>query len=150
MRLPAFLLAALLAGPVFAAGVNVENAWIREPAPGQSVLAGFMELTAEQDASLVKASSPAFGRIELHEMKMQGDLMQMRQVQKIDLAKGKTVKLEPGGLHLMLYQPRQPLKAGDRVPLSLTVKRGGKTEEVAVSAEVRAMQAPAAAPMHQH
>ena len=81
-------------------------------------------------------------------MKMQGDVMQMREVKTIDLPKGKTVKLEPGGLHLMLYQSKNPLKAGDKVPLTLMVKSGGKVEKVSATAEVRGMQAPMHPPMH--
>jgi hypothetical protein len=141
----ALLLTLLLASPVLADSVKVENAWIREPAPGQAVVGGFMDLTSDKDASLIQAASPAVGKVELHEMKMQGDVMQMREVKTIDLPKGKTVKLEPGGLHLMLYQSKKPLKAGDKVPLTLTIK---SVEKVTTAAEVRGMQAPAHAPMH--
>lgn len=150
MRMHALLVAMLFASPVLADSVKVENAWIREPAPGQAVVGGFLDVTSDRDASLVQAASPAVGKVELHEMKMQGDVMQMREVKSIDLPKGKTVKLEPGGLHLMLYQARQPLKAGDKVPLTLTIKSGGKIEKVAATAEVRSMNPPAHAPMPGH
>ncbi len=150
MRMHALFIAALLAGPVLADGVKIENAWIREPAPGQAVVGGFMDLTSDTDASLVQASSPAVGKIELHEMKMQGDVMQMREVKSIDLPKGKTVSLAPGGLHLMLYQSKNPLKAGDKVPLTLLVKRGDKVEKVAATAEVRAVNAAMHNSMHGH
>lgn len=143
MRMHALLLGALLATPVWAAGVKVENAWIREPAPGQTVVGGFMDLTSDTDASLTQVKSPAAGMVELHEMKMLGDVMQMRPLGKIDLPKGKTVKLEPGSLHLMLEKLKKPLKAGDKVPLTLMIKSGGKTEEIAATAEVRSMHAPA-------
>lgn len=148
MRMHALFVALLVATPVLADSVKVENAWIREPAPGQAVVGGFMDLTSDKDASLIQAASPAVGKVELHEMKMQGDVMQMREVKTIDLPKGQTVKLEPGGLHLMLFQSKQPLKAGDKVPLTLTIKSGGKVEKVTATAEVRSMQAPAHAPMH--
>ncbi len=150
MRLHALFIAALLAGPVLAESVKVENAWIREPAPGQAVVGGFMDLTSDTDASLVQASSTAVGKIELHEMKMQGDVMQMREVKAIPLPKGKTVKLGPGGLHLMLYPAGKSLKAGDKVPLTLLVKRGDKTEKVTATAEVRAMNAAMHNSMHAH
>ncbi len=150
MRLHALLVSALLMAPALAADIKIENAWIREPAPGQAVVGGFMDLTSDQAASLLQADSPAVAKVELHEMKMQGDVMQMREVKNIDLPKGKTVKLEPGGLHLMLFQPKKPLKAGDKVPLTLTIKSGGKTEKLNVSAEVRSMNPPASAPMHGH
>lgn len=152
MRLHALLVSALLVAPALADSIKVENAWIREPAPGQTVVGGFMDITSEKDASLVKAGSQAVGTVELHEMKMQGDVMQMREIKALDLPAGKTVKLEPGGLHLMLFNPKKPLKAGDKVPLTLSVKSGGKLEEVPVTAEVRGigMRAPAphSMPMH--
>ncbi len=148
MKLPALLVSALLTAPVLAAGIAVDNVWIREPAPGQSVLAGFMDITSDRDASLTQASSPAFGKIELHEMKMQGDVMQMREIDKLDLPKGKTVKLAPGGLHLMLYGPKNTLRVGDKVPLTLVIDSGGKAEKLETTAEVRSRLAPAQAPRH--
>lgn len=148
MRLPVLLIAAFLAAPVLAADVKIENAWIREPAPGQPVMGGYMDITSDKDASLTQASSPAFGKIELHEMKMQGDVMQMREIGKLALPKGKTVRLEPGGLHMMLYAPKSMLKAGDKIPLTLVISSGGKTEKLETTAEVRSMQAPAHAPMN--
>lgn len=147
MRMHALLVSVLLATPVWADSLKVENAWIREPAPGQVVVGGFMDITSQQDASLMQVNSPAAGMVELHEMKMQGDVMQMRPLDKIDLPKGKTVKLEPGSLHLMVEQLKKPLKAGDRVPLTLKIKTGGKIETVQVSAEVRSMHAPAPSSM---
>lgn len=147
MKLRALLLSLLLASPAWAATtVKVENAWIREPAPGQTVVGGFMDITSVKNARLVQVSSPA-AMVEMHEMKMLGDVMQMRALQKIDLPGGKTVKLEPGGLHLMLDKFKKPLKAGDKLPLTLRIKSGSKTETVRVAAEVRSSApAPAAAP----
>jgi copper(I)-binding protein len=139
MRLPVLFISILFASPVWAADVRVENAWIREPAPGQTVVGGFMDITSQKDASLIQVSTPAAGKTELHEMKMQGDVMQMRPITKIDLPKGKTIKLEPGGLHLMLEKLKQPLKDGDKVSFTLTIKSGSKTEKVDVSAVVRSM-----------
>lgn len=148
VKLMAFLLGAGLALPVFAApSVKVENAWVREPAPGQMVVGGFMHLTSTSNAALLQASSPAAGLVELHEMKMENGVMLMRPLQKIDLPRGQTVKLEPGGLHLMLEELKHPLKAGDKVPLTLKIQRGGKMETLKVSAEVRGMT-PAAQPSH--
>jgi len=148
MKLRTLLLSLLLAAPAWAvAAVKVENAWIREPAPGQTVVGGFMDITSAKDARLVQVTSPA-ATVEMHEMKMQGDVMQMRALQKIDLPGGKTVKLEPGGLHLMLDKLKKPLKAGDKLGLTLKIKSGSRTETVRIAAEVRANApaVPAAAP----
>ena len=147
MKLRSLLFACLISTPVFANSINIENAWVREPAPGQMVVGGFMHITSPANAALIQVSSPVAGLVELHEMKMENGVMLMRPLQKIDLPKGQTVKLEPGGLHLMLEELKQPLKAGDKVPLTLKIRRDGKTESHKVSAEVRSMT-PGAPPPH--
>lgn len=88
---------------------------------------GFIDLknTGSQPDRLLKATSPGVGRVELHEMKMQGDVMQMRELEGIAIAPGATVKMASGGLHLMLMQLARPLAAGDKLPLTLTFERAG-------------------------
>jgi hypothetical protein len=71
-------------------------------------------------------------------MKMDGDVMRMREVKAIDLPKGKTVTLKPGGLHIMLMNLPKPIAPGDLIPLTLTVESGGKRQTVEVKAEARA------------
>ena len=146
-KLHGLIFSLLLVAPAFAADIKIENAWIREPAPGQIVVGGFMSITSPKDAVLMQVNSPVAGLVELHEMKMDNGVMLMRPLKKIALPKNQTVKLEPGGLHLMLEELKQPLKAGDKVPLTLKIKRGEKVEKVKVSAEVRSM-APTSEPAH--
>lgn len=88
---------------------------------------GFVDLknTGSQPDRLLKASAPGIGRIELHEMKMQGDVMQMRELEGVPIAPGATVKMGPGGLHMMLMQLAKPLATGDKLPLTLTFERAG-------------------------
>lgn len=147
MKLRHLFFSLLLAAPAFAADIRIENVWIREPAPGQTVVGGFLDITSQKPGALIGASSPVAGLVELHEMKMDKGVMLMRPLQKITLPKGQTVTLQPGGLHLMLEDLKQPLKAGDKVPLTLKIQRGGKTEKIKVSAEVRTA-APASHPPH--
>lgn len=137
MRTHALLLSALLVAPVFASDIRIENAWVRAPAPGQAVVGGFMDITSPRDARLVSASSPVAGTTELHEMTMKGDVMMMRAVPFVVLPPGQVVKLEPGGLHIMLIDLKKPLKAGDKVPLTLKVQTGKTTQTLAIQAEVR-------------
>ena len=79
-------------------------------------------------------------------MKMDGDVMRMREVQSIDLPKGKTVSLEPGGFHIMLMNLPKPIAAGDVIPLTLVVESGGKRQTVEVKAQARAV----GGAMHHH
>ena len=72
------LIAALACGTAFAQTVDVKDAWVRTTVQGQMATGAFMKLTAKDGAKLVGASSPAAGVVEVHEMKMDGDVMKMR------------------------------------------------------------------------
>lgn len=134
LGLAAFLPAAL----VQADGIKVENAWVRATAPGQRVAGGFMDLTADADMVLVGGSSPISKGFELHFMKMENGVMEMRPVKEIALPKDKTVNLEPGGLHVMFIGLKRQVKTGDKVPLKLVTKgKDGKVQRLDVVAEVR-------------
>lgn len=124
--------------PAFAANVSVSDAWARATMPGQQVSGAYMKIESDADARLIGASSPAVPRVEVHEMKMDGDVMRMREVKAIDLPKGKSVSLEPGGYHIMLMNLKKPIAAGDVIPLNLVIESGGKKQTVEVKAEARA------------
>ena len=134
---------------IAAEAVTVKGAWVRATAPAQKTAGAYMELVSASDAALVAAQTPAAAKTELHSMRMDGDVMRMRAVDQIALAAGKTVKLAPGSLHLMLIDIRQPLQAGMKVPLELTFQSaGGARFMLKVEAEVRA--ATAATPHRHH
>jgi hypothetical protein len=134
----AWFAAALFAGSALADSVKVENAWVRATAPGQKVAAGFMDLTAAADMTLIGGNSPLSRRFELHFMKMDNGVMEMRPMKEIPLPKGKTVSLDPGALHIMLIGLKGQIKTGQKVPMTLTVKGAdGKEQKLAVEAEVR-------------
>jgi copper(I)-binding protein len=73
----------------------------------------------------------------LHATTMDGGVMRMRQVDSIELRPARTVKLAPGGLHVMLLDLKAPLKPGDKLPLTLTVQRDGSRSVFTVQAVVR-------------
>jgi len=95
-------MSALAVQSAVAANVTVSNAWARATMPGQPVSAAYMQIKSDTNAKLIGVSSSAVPQVEVHEMKMDGDVMQMREVKAIDLPKGKTVALEPGEFHIML------------------------------------------------
>lgn len=83
---------------------------------------------------LLSATTPAAGRVEIHRMQMQGDMMQMRAMPALDIPAGATVAMRhgtPDGVHLMLFDLKAPLKDGDRFPVKLTFEKAG-THEVKV------------------
>lgn len=102
--------------------VKVEGAWARATVPGQMGTGAFMNITAKAGTRLVGVSSPAAGVAEVHEMKLENDIMKMRAMSGLDLPAGQTVQLKPGGYHLMLLDLKQALTVGSKVPLTLTFK----------------------------
>ena len=120
--------------------VAVKNAWVRTSVPGQKASGAFMTLTAKDGTKLVSASSPVAGVVEIHEMKMDGDVMKMRAVAGgLDLPAGKAVELKPGGYHVMLMDLKTALPKDSTVPLTLVFKDAKGVEskldlKVAVSA----------------
>jgi len=153
MELKVLMLAAigaLATQAAWAANISVSDAWARATMPGQKVSGAYMKIQSDADARLVSASSAAVPRVEVHEMKMDGDVMRMREVQAIDLPKGKTVSLEPGGYHIMLMNLPKPIAAGEVIPLTLTIESGGKRQAVEVKAEARAAMGGGAMPLLDH
>jgi len=145
----------LLAAPALAqvADVKVEGAWARASVPGQKGTGAFMKLTAPQGARLVSASSPAAGVTEVHEMKLDGDVMRMRAVPVLELPAGKPVELKPGGFHVMLLDLKAPLAKDSTVPLTLTFKDAKGVEsklDLTVPVATSAPGTPSAAPAHAH
>jgi periplasmic copper chaperone A len=138
------------------ADVVVKDAWVRTTVPGQKGTGAFMSLTAKSDLRLVGASSAAAGVTEVHEMKMSGDVMQMRAVSGVDLPAGKVVALKPGGFHVMLLDLKTALPKDATVPLTLLFKDAkGVESKVELTVPVAATAPNAAAggaatTMHQH
>jgi copper(I)-binding protein len=124
--------------PSFAqADIQVEQPWARPTVAGQAAGGGFVTLRGGAAADrLLGGSAPTVAeRVELHTMRMEGDVMRMREVPAIDLPAGQTVELRPGGLHLMFMGLKAPLKEGDRFPLTLRFEKAGeKTVQVQVRA----------------
>lgn len=111
---------ALASGPLFAQAISVQDAWVRTTVQGQKGTGGFMKITAKDGARLVAISTPVAGVAEVHEMKMEGDVMRMRAVPALDLPAGTTVELKPGGYHLMLQDLKTTLPKDTTVPMTLT------------------------------
>jgi copper(I)-binding protein len=112
---------------------NVSAAWVREPVPGRPQTAAYavVENPGKADLQIVSASSDAAGAVELHEMVRTGDMMKMAPVKSITVpAKGR-VELKPGGLHIMLFQLKKPLKEGETVELILTTDKGAAVKVAA-------------------
>jgi len=107
----------------YAQNVTITDAWARATVQGQKATGAFMTITAKDNAKLVGVSSPVAGVAEIHEMKMDKDVMRMSALPNgLDLPAGKAVELKPGGYHLMLMDLKAPLMKDSSVALTLTFK----------------------------
>jgi copper(I)-binding protein len=120
------------------AAVKVDDPWVRATVAPQKATGAFMQLTSPKAATVVAASSPVADMVEIHEMKMEDGVMRMRAVDALALPAGQTVALKPGSYHVMLMGLKGPIKAGETVPLTLTVEtEGGQRSTVEVKAQAR-------------
>ncbi len=93
-----------------------------------------MKNTGDKEHKLVAAESANTGMVELHTHVNDNGVMRMRQVKDIPIAPGATTTLQPGGLHLMLMMLKKPLKAGEKMAITLEFEDGSKKD---IEAEVR-------------
>jgi len=134
------LLLSGLSGLAWAEDVGVAGAWVRGTVTAQKATGAFMTLTAPADMRLVGASSPVAGVTEVHEMKMEGDLMTMRPIDGLNLPAGAPVELKPGGYHIMLMGLKGPLAEGEQVSITLKLESAdGLVSEQVVEAPVHAL-----------
>lgn len=159
-----FLIAAalLLAGSAHAhdytLGVlKITHPWTRATPPGAAVGGGFMKIENAGPADrLISAQAGVSNVVELHTMMMEGNVMRMNKLERgIDLPGGKSVTLQPGGLHIMFIELKAPLKEGEKFPLKLKFEKAGEiTVEVLVqglgTAAPTAASSPAMGHAHQH
>jgi len=113
----------------------------RPTSSGATVAGGYLTITnagAEADR-LIRAASPRATRTELHEMAMDGNMMTMRPVTSIEVPANGSVKLEPGGFHIMFLDIPKPFAANETIPVSLTFEKAGQID-VELMVGVRAGQ----------
>jgi copper(I)-binding protein len=150
----AVVLAIVLVAPAAAEDVRVGDlvitgAWSRATPGGAKVAGGYLTIENKGAAPdrLLGGSADVAGKIEVHEMTMNNGVMTMRPLEGgLTIEPGKTVKLAPGGYHLMMFDLHGPLKQGDKLPVTLDFEKAGK---VKVSLDVQGVgaQAPGPAPM---
>jgi periplasmic copper chaperone A len=128
---------------VKAGDLVITQGWSRATPGGAKTGGGFLTIENKGTASdkLIGASADVAGKVEVHEMAMNDGVMKMRPVEGgLAIDPGKTVKLAPGGYHLMMMDLKNPLKQGDKLPVTLQFEKAGK---VAVMLDVQGVGAPA-------
>ena len=128
--------------------LKIGHPWARATPPTAPSGGGFLTVTNTGTTAdrLVSATSPAAGQVQVHEMKMDGTIMRMRELDNgLEIPPGATVALAPGGLHLMMMGLKDPLKEGTRVPLTLVFEKAGK-----IDVELMVMALGASPDAHKH
>jgi copper(I)-binding protein len=136
------LIASLAVGPPLGAqqpSLVAQDAWVRAT-PGAQMAAAYLTLrnVSSKTVTVTGVESPIAGHAMIHETTVQGGQSRMRPHEQLVLAPGMTVKLEPGGLHVMLHDLKRPLTVGQTVPLVITLAGGGTLK---VTAAVRPLNA---------
>ncbi|MBC7803823.1 MAG: copper chaperone PCu(A)C [Candidatus Parcubacteria bacterium] len=133
--LAALLFSLPLAAVAQAAPAKVERAWARSIVQGQDATGAYMTLTASEPLTLLGAATAAAGIVEIHQMKMEGDVMKMRAVDTLPLKPGAPLLFVPNGYHFMLMDLKAPFRAGGSIRMTLRfrdAKGAERTQEVTV------------------
>lgn len=134
-----------LAGDVTVGALTVSGAFTRATLPNAPVGGGFLTITntGSTDDRLVSATSPGAALTQIHEMKMDGDVMKMTELPDgLPIPAGQTVTLAPGGYHLMFMQLTGPLVEGSTLPVTLQFEKAGAVEVMLDVGAVNAKDAP--------
>src|SRR5690606_16454619 len=116
--------------PPAAAELALTDAWAAPTPSGVDVSAGYLTITNGTEAAdrLLSATSPRAERMEVHEMAMEGAVMQMRPVTQLEVPAGESVQLAPGGTHLMFYGVAEPFAEGQSIPVQLMFETAGAVD----------------------
>ena len=103
--------------------ITITNMWLPEAAPVARVMAAYMEISNKDkdDSYITAVSSPQFRKVEIHNMYHKDGMMRMEKQDKLKLPAGKTTSLEPGGYHVMLFNPKKWYQAGRKITLQITL-----------------------------
>ena len=138
MKLTILLLGSILLSSLVKAEttISVEGAYARATPPNVTTSAFFGNIknNGNADRFIVSAQSQSAGKVELHDVIIDGDVMKMRQVKKIKIPAEQSTQLKPGSLHIMLFKLKQPLKEKNNIEVTLTFANG---EQKTITAPIK-------------
>ena len=130
----------VLATSALAQEVTVAESWARATVPGQKATGAFMKITSKDGAKITGVSSPAAGVAEIHEMKMEKDVMKMAAIPSLNVPAGGAVELKPGSYHVMLMDLKAPLADSSVVPVTLSFENAkGVKSQIELQVPVKTM-----------
>ncbi len=107
--------------------ITVAEAWSRG-VPGAAVGVVYLAIKNQDSAPdrLLALHTPAARRAEIHRTERVAGMVQMRQLASLECPAHSTVKIEPGGVHIMLLELARPLTSGSDFPLTLRFEKAGE------------------------
>ena len=135
--------AAVFAAPAWAAdykvgSLEVDQPWTRATPPTAKAGGGFVTITNKGTTPdrLMSARSTVSDKVEVHEVRMENNVMKMRELEKgLEIPAGATVMLKPGGYHIMFMGLKAPFAKDTKVPVTLVFEKAGSLDvELAVEA----------------
>lgn len=141
-RLAVSLLACVISASTYAhdyklGALKIDHPYARATVPGQPSGGAYLSIenTGAGADKLLRVTSSAAKSVEIHTMRMDGDVMKMREVGEVELQPMSTLTMAPGGgFHIMLMGLSKPLKVGDKFPMTLFFQKAGKID-VSVSVD---------------
>ncbi len=146
IRLPLFFYLLLIATPAIAEDIiQIHDPWINEAPPTINVNAGYMQIknNSAEIIELVNVKSDMFERIEFHVTNVDNGIAKMQKKDTISIPAQSIFKFSPGGFHLMMFNNKGPIRAGNYIPIVLTFSNQISYQ---VNAEVKSMHSTE----HQH
>ena len=118
-----FFIVFLITTEIYAApDIKIINAWIASTQESDDMSVAYMSLFSDEDLILTSITSPTIKTIEMHNTILEKGIMKMRMAHEIKIDHDKTFEFKSGGSHLMLMDFKGPLKAGEKVKLTLHFK----------------------------
>lgn len=129
-------------------GIEIHSGWTRPAKQGENGAVYFViHNHSSQADELIAISSEIAAAAEMHQSKMSGDIMQMNQVESVPLEAFAEIEFAPGGLHIMLVDLKQDVRAGDEIEVILHFKN---SQDINIKVAVRETAAPADHPSEDH
>ena len=119
--------------------MTIQDAWLREAPPNASAMAGYLTIhnNTTQDKMLTFAKSKHFNAIEFHRTTFEDDIAKMRRHDELSIPAGQSREFKPGDFHLMLFGPKEALKSGDEVVVTLCILDKENLEEIDINMYVK-------------
>lgn len=108
--------------------LDIHHPWARPTAGKTGAVYFVVKNSGTAGDALLRVETDVSDKAQIHTMTMDGDVMRMRKLDRLDIPAGQSVAVAPGGIHIMLIGLKAPLKAGDKFPMKLVFEKAGAVD----------------------